>query len=140
MPPRYFTVDQANRLLPEITPLLEALRESQRTLAAYQTTQEELKVKARSNGHNHSEEIAEMARSIQIATKQASDLVSQITAMGIQVKDIEMGLVDFPTIHDGRRVLLCWKLGETAVDYWHEVNTGYGSRQPIQDRDEGRDS
>ena len=140
MPPRYFTVDQANRLLPEITPLLEALRESQRTLAAYQTTQEALKVKARSNGHNHAEEIAEMARSIQIATKQASDLVSQITAMGIQVKDIEMGLVDFPTIHDGRRVLLCWKLGETAVDYWHEVNTGYGSRQPIQDRDEGRDS
>lgn len=140
MPPRYFTVEQANRLLPKITPLLEALRESQRTLAAYQTSQDALKVKARSNGHNHADEIAEMARNIQIATKAASDLVAQITAMGIQIKDIEMGLVDFPTIHKGRRVLLCWKLGEAAVEYWHEVNTGYANRQPIKEEREGRES
>lgn len=131
MPPRYFTVEQANRLLPEVVPLLETLRKHKHSIDSLRREQAALQAKARSNGHNRAAEIADVSGKIERLTNESSDLLARITALGVEVKDIEMGLIDFLSLHGGRRIYLCWKLGEPSVAYWHDLETGYAGRQPI---------
>ena len=57
--------------------------------------------------------------------------LNSINQKGILVKNIEQGLVDFPSIKDGREIYLCWNMGEESIDYWHEIDSGYSGRQPI---------
>jgi hypothetical protein len=52
--------------------------------------------------------------------------------MGCLLRDIDLGIVDFPSIHDGKEVYLCWKLGEESVGFWHEVDAGFAARKPIR--------
>jgi len=59
--------------------------------------------------------------------------VERVQSYGCQLKDMEMGLIDFPAIRDGREVYLCWKLGEEQIGYWHDVEAGYAGRQPLED-------
>ncbi|GIW11788.1 MAG: DUF2203 domain-containing protein [Chloroflexi bacterium] len=131
MPPRYFTVEQANRLLPELIPVLEELRALKRQLDALRAEQSLLQAKARGNGHNQAAEIADLAGRIERLVNESSERIAQITALGVEIKDIELGLVDFLSLHQGRRVYLCWKLGEPSVRYWHTLEGGYAGRQPI---------
>jgi hypothetical protein len=133
MPPRYFTVEQANRLLPELIPLLEDLRALKRQLDALRAEQSLLQAKARGNGHNQAAEIADLAGRIERLVNAMNERIAQITALGVELKDIELGLVDFLSLHQGRRVYLCWKLGEPSVRYWHTLEGGYAGRQPIPD-------
>jgi len=58
-------------------------------------------------------------------------LATEIDAAGCQLKDLDSGLIDFPTVWEGREVFLCWKLGEPRVEYWHEVDAGFAGRQPL---------
>lgn len=60
-----------------------------------------------------------------------SELVDELHAVGVELKDFELGLVDFPAIHQGRDVLLCWKRGEADIGHWHEVDAGLAGRQPV---------
>jgi hypothetical protein len=55
----------------------------------------------------------------------------KIHDLGVELKDPAMGLIDFLALRDGREVYLCWRLGETAIDYWHETDTGFAGRQPL---------
>jgi hypothetical protein len=64
---------------------------------------------------------------------QMAAAVARIDALGITLRDIERGLIDFPALVAGRQVWLCWELGEDAVGYWHELDTGFGSRRPLID-------
>lgn len=57
--------------------------------------------------------------------------IEQIQSIGCQLKDLDTGLVDFPTLYRDREVYLCWKLGEPSIGFWHHVEDGYGGRQPI---------
>lgn len=132
MPPRFFTVEQANRLLPDLIELLERLLASRNDLERLRGVQEALVAKAKSNGHNRADEIAAVRSEMDRAVAAGKDLMQQIQSLGVLVKDIDQGLVDFPCIHAGRRVLLCWRMGEPAVEYWHEFDTGFASRQPIR--------
>jgi hypothetical protein len=59
------------------------------------------------------------------------DLVDRLIALGLQVKDVEAGLVDFPALRDGEEVLLCWRVGEAAVEWWHGHDEGFAGRRPI---------
>jgi hypothetical protein len=68
---------------------------------------------------------------IEAAAKQINSLVDKVQGMGVELKDMEIGLVDFRTIREGREVYLCWKLGEESVSYWHELDTGYAGRKPL---------
>ncbi len=61
------------------------------------------------------------------------ELVEEIHALGCQVKDLEQGLVDFPTRYRGREVLLCWRLGEPKIAYWHAPDEGFAGRKPIDE-------
>ena len=64
------------------------------------------------------------------------ELSSEIDSAGCHIKDLEGGLIDFPTIWEGREVYLCWKLGESEVGFWHEVDAGYAGRQPLKNAPE----
>jgi hypothetical protein len=65
------------------------------------------------------------------ALEQINDHLQKIQELGVLVKDVEMGLCDFPHLHEGRIVYLCWKLGESEVGWWHEIHNGYANRQPL---------
>jgi len=76
-------------------------------------------------------EAEEVRHEYVVNTDQLSDLREELEGVGCEFKDFEMGLVDFPSIRDGREVYLCWKLGEEQVSHWHEVNTGFAGRKPL---------
>jgi len=66
--------------------------------------------------------------------QRAKDAVAEIDAIGVQVKDLDTGLLDFPFSLDGDVVLLCWKMGETRITHWHTVEAGFRGRQPVDER------
>ncbi len=69
------------------------------------------------------------------ALQKVKDAIAEISAIGVQVKDLDMGLLDFPCkVESGEIVLLCWKLGETAITHWHGLEEGYTGRKPIDER------
>jgi hypothetical protein len=129
---RFFDIDAANEALTEVGPLLatladqraELIRLRDRTLAA-QT----------SPGGGPAEIDAEEAQRIRLRMQgivdQMAAAVAQIDRLGITLRDIERGLIDFPALSSGRQVWLCWQLGETDIEYWHELETGFGSRRPL---------
>lgn len=132
---RYFTIDQANRLLPDLIPLLEELRSLKRQLDRLGAEQSQRFEKARSNGHNRVAELADLAAQVEELVNETNDLVARIAALGVELKDIDLGLIDFPSLRHNQRVYLCWKLGEPAVQYWHPVEEGYAGRRPIAGSD-----
>ena len=68
------------------------------------------------------------------AEQRAKDALAEIDSIGVQVKDIDIGLLDFPCEVDGRTILLCWKLGEKSITHWHGTDEGFAGRKPIDER------
>jgi hypothetical protein len=68
---------------------------------------------------------------MQTTSTAINGLIERVSNLGVEVKDLEMGLVDFRAEREGREVYLCWKLGEERVSYWHELHSGYSTRQPL---------
>jgi hypothetical protein len=123
---KYFTVEEANRLIPRLKVIVEGLRRSRQRLLSYRTTAEAVAQKAGGNGGggDASTYLTEYAETFHRG-------LAQLEAMGVVLKDVERGLIDFPHWRDGREVYLCWEVGEGRIDYWHDVDTGYGGRQPL---------
>ena len=133
---RFFDIDTANATLTEVAPLLETLagqraeliRLRDRSLAAGRPA-------GGGTGDATDELDPEEARLIRLRMQgvidQMAAAVARIDALGITLRDIERGLIDFPALVSGRQVWLCWQLGETDVAHWHELDTGFGSRRPI---------
>ena len=129
---KFFDIDAANRALEEVAPLLatladqraELIRLRDRTLAAHAS--------ATGGGPDLEPEEAQRIRlRMQGIVDQMAAAVAQIDALGITLRDIERGLIDFPALASGRQVWLCWELGEEKVEFWHELETGFGSRRPL---------
>jgi hypothetical protein len=132
---RFFDVDDANGALTEVSPLLatladqraELIRLRDQTLAAHGPG---------TSGPAPEIDVAEAQRirlRMQGIVDQMAAAVARIDALGITLRDLERGLIDFPALVAGRQVWLCWELGEDAVGYWHELDTGFGSRRPLID-------
>ena len=73
---------------------------------------------------------AEREKAVQVA----KDTLSEINAIGVQVKDLDIGLLDFPCEVEGRIVLLCWKMGEQSITHWHGTDEGFAGRKPIDEK------
>ena len=130
---RHFTVAEANAMIPELTNLLEQMRSQGQQLAAVHERSAQVNRKLRGNGyHNPNEDtmVADLAQSLQEVLQQG---IGRLSEWGIELKDLEAGLVDFPALREGRTVFLCWQLGEPEVAYWHETTTGFAGRQPLDD-------
>ncbi|MFN0120944.1 MAG: DUF2203 domain-containing protein [Blastocatellia bacterium] len=122
---KLFTVEEANLLLPELRRLIEQIQRQRRVL---QNLAPEIKMAAaRASEGGGSPSGGRYLQSL----RQIRDAAEAIGEMGIQVKDFDMGLCDFPAMHEGRVVLLCWKYGEDAVAWWHDTDSGYSGRQPL---------
>ena len=126
---RYYGIDEANERLAEVRPLLEQLRSDR---AAVARTQREL-VKARqTNGSaEHAEELARRESELRDTARRMQQAVAQLDGWGISLRDIGSGLIDFPALANGRPIWLCWRLGEDDVGWWHEIDSGFDSRQPL---------
>jgi hypothetical protein len=117
-----YSRDEANALLPELTVVLVGLREAVTAAAGHA---EAVRSSAPGNGGStHARAWAEAQQAVE-------DHLAWLGARGIQLKDLQRGLVDFPSVRDGRPVLLCWLLGEPSVDFWHELTTGFAGRRPL---------
>ena len=121
---RHFTREQANELLPQLEPLLRRLRDAKDQLTE-EEAHEALSEAAPSNGGG------EPGREVGEAFLEVRRILDGLTAGGIVVRDIDRGLIDFPSIRDGREVYLCWEFGEDEIGFWHEIEAGYGGREPL---------
>jgi hypothetical protein len=130
--PTYFTLEEATALLPTLRPILERIVMLRARLERTEHDLVSLHWKARTNGHaNHEGSFGDgqSARSELMAEINA-ELV-KIHDLGVELKDPELGLIDFPSVRGDKIVYLCWRLGETAIGYWHDTDTGFASRQPL---------
>ena len=125
--PRLFTLAEANALLPSLVPILTRLRDNLRTLM---TEKVRLARLALQGGVALDPARAAEERVERLETSIAED-IWMVQALGVELKGIDQGLIDFPTLRDGRVVYLCWQLGEGASGFWHEVDGGFGGRQPL---------
>jgi hypothetical protein len=121
---RHFTRGEANALLPQLTALLGQLREAKDELTDSEA-HEALSEAAPANGGG------EQGRQVGVAFIEVRRLLDTVEQAGIVLRDIDRGLVDFPALIDGREVYLCWELGEDEVGYWHNLEGGYGGREPL---------
>jgi hypothetical protein len=132
MTPRYFTRAEAEALLPVVEPVLRDLQRWQAELTALQVDLAAERAKAMGNGHAQRDGDDPLTRARQLERRMAK-AVEELTALGIEIKSLETGLIDFPALRDGRVVLLCWRLGETRIAWWHEIDTGFAGRLPLEE-------
>ena len=129
---RHFTPEEANAALVEVRPLVERLVEQRREHVAALERQEELERKIRGNGGGiPPAELAQATAEVDGVARRLARLVDEIAGHGAQVKDIDSGLIDFPALHHGETVLLCWQLGEDEIAWWHRVDDGFAGRRPL---------
>ncbi|MBI3953102.1 MAG: DUF2203 domain-containing protein [Chloroflexi bacterium] len=128
--PRYFTPEEAAALIPQLSSILLEMQKDKSDLDAKEEELKEAQQRSKSNGHSQARELQAQRAALERLADKLNEGIARIGALGCQLKDIALGLVDFPAVREGKAVLLCWRLGEAAVDHWHEVDTGYGSRQP----------
>jgi hypothetical protein len=128
---RYFTREEAEALLPQIEPLLLDVQRRHSTLVALRQELEALQQRMRGNGHGLHQQLERLQRQHTLALEEVNRLIRRIHAFGCQLKDPAMGLIDFPALRDGREILLCWRLGEEGIHWWHETTTGFLGRQPL---------
>ena len=125
MTARYFTVEEANALLPEIRPLMAELMERR---AKVVSTRGELEPMLESGGDNFG---GPKASEMVLEFMAIERLASGIRSRGCVIRDLNAGLVDFLSERDGREVYLCWRYGEPRVEFYHELNAGFQGRQRI---------
>ena len=136
MADRTFTLDEAHSLLPILESLLRTAIASKKVIELFETEQQALAHRIFLNGGTFLDVVPLARRKAERykAEQRAKDALAEIDSIGVQVKDIEMGLLDFPCMVEGQIVLLCWRLGEKSITHWHGTQEGFASRKPIDAR------
>ena len=124
---KIFTVQEANALLPEVKIILAKIQRAHRKLSKFRDEAKKAS-EAAEQGGGGIQNGAAYATALTELTIQLSDL----EGLGVQLKDFERGLIDFPSLRDGRVVLLCWQMGEgDELEWWHDVDAGFAGRTPL---------
>jgi len=124
---RLFTLSEANHLIPQLNARLGSVRQAKAVLAR---TKEDIRKASAQAQYGGGSAVGPLYIS---SLQQISTNLQAIHEMGVLVKDLEMGLCDFPHLREGRVVFLCWKLGEQEIKWWHETSTGFKDRCPLED-------
>jgi len=136
MADRSFTLDEAQSLLPVLESLLRTAIDGKKLIEAVDAELQDLAHRVFLSG-------GLLVNIIQVARRKAErektiqrvkDALAEIDATGVQVKDLDIGLLDFPCQVEGRTVLLCWKLGEKGITHWHDTSEGFAGRKPIDEK------
>jgi hypothetical protein len=128
---RHFTRAEADALLPMIGPVLEDLRPMQRRMQEVLDALEDDGARMVGNGHGAGQSDTDLQAELQSLRHEMEQRLRFLHGIGVQLKDIEVGIVDFPTRMHDRDVCLCWRLGEPRVSHWHEMDGGYGGRRGL---------
>jgi hypothetical protein len=129
---RYFTPEEASAALAEVAPLVERMVAHRRAHVEALTRQEELEGRIRGNGGGiPPATLAAAAGEVESEARELARVIDEIVDRGAQVKDIDEGLIDFPAVSGGETVLLCWKLGEDEIRYWHTLEDGFAGRREL---------
>jgi hypothetical protein len=126
---KFYTLEEANRLLPELTAMLREMQAAKTEILTHRDELEQLELVAASNGHaRHAEELTAQ---LDVLVRLLDDRLERLAAASIELRDLDDGLLDFPSLRGPRMIWLCWKLGEPRLAYWHDLNTGFASRQRL---------
>jgi hypothetical protein len=134
--PRLFTTLEANALLPELEPVIVRMRAAaQARLAAAEIVQAFARRLESSGGGRPDASEAEAQRELGESVERLRESLETLARLGVQVKDAERGLIDFPSERDGELVELCWLHGEPVVAHWHRLGAGFAGRRPLVEED-----
>jgi hypothetical protein len=131
-----FTLDEAQSLLPVLESLLKRAIDGKRAAEEAESNLSEMSRQIYLSGGMRVN-VAQAARhraEMESQLQHVRDTISEIDAIGVQVKDLDTGLLDFPFRLDGDIVLLCWRMGESSIEHWHTVESGFKGRQPVDER------
>ncbi|HVO81906.1 MAG TPA: DUF2203 domain-containing protein [Terriglobales bacterium] len=136
MSERTFTLQEAQGLLPVLESLLRTAIDGKKLIDAVDAELQDLahRVFLRGGLLLNIVQVARRKAEREKAIQRVKDAIAEIDATGVQVKDLDIGLLDFPCVVDGHTVLLCWKLGEASITHWHGVSEGFAGRKPIDER------
>ena len=127
--PRLFTHEEASALLPVLRPILRKLQEDKRRLDKLHAEIESITPAMATNGY--ATRVTEVEIEMTGIIEEINESISTISGMGVEMKDLDLGLVDFPNLRDDRIVYLCWNVDEPEIAYWHELDAGVAGRQPL---------
>jgi hypothetical protein len=133
---RTFTLEEAQSLLPVLESLLKRAIEGRRSAQAAEANLNEVAQRIYFAGGMkvNTAEVARQRAEMDSQLKRVQESIAEIDAIGVQVKDLEAGLLDFPCRVDDEVVLLCWRMGESAIEHWHTMEAGFQGRQPVDER------
>ena len=132
VPKRLFTPREANSALDEVRPVAERLVSLRARMRELSETQGENILAIGGNGVGYAASDLNSARTeLERLAEEVADVVRELDAIGVVVKDLDLGLLDFPGLRDGEEVELCWQVGEDTVAHWHPLEAGYRGRKPI---------
>jgi len=123
--PRLFTLEQANQLLQTLRPLVDQLIATRDQIVTIRPELNSGVQKALGNGASKATgDLPKLFRKIE-------RLINEVHSYGVLLKDVDQGLLDFPSELEGRVVFLCWRHGEPSVSHWHDLDAGFGGRKPL---------
>jgi hypothetical protein len=133
---KHFTLDEAQSLLPVLESLLNRAIEARRAAEKIGEELQALNHKIFLSGGMFLDvdSLRKRRKAYDAQLQTVKDSLAEIDAIGVQVKDLDTGLLDFPCLVDGETVLLCWKMGESRIEFWHTLDGGFAGRQPLDDR------
>lgn len=131
-----FTLDEAQALLPVLESLLNRATEAKQAAQELDETQQAQMRRIFESGGLFIDvaKVQKRKVTLEALVQRAKDSLEEIDAIGVQIKDLEIGLLDFPCLLEGETVLLCWKRGEARIEFWHRMEEGFRGRQPIDAR------
>jgi hypothetical protein len=131
-----FTLEEAQSLLPVVEALLKRAQESKQAAEVVEAQLSDLAQRIYVAGGMLVDvgAVVKMRAEVETHMQRLRETVNEIDEIGVQVKDLDSGLLDFPCRLDDEIVLLCWRMGETAIDHWHTVEAGFQGRQPVDER------
>src|SRR5438045_2072549 len=136
MSDRTFTLQEAQSLLPVLESLLRVAIDGKKLIESVDHELQELAHRVFLNGGTLVNVVRLSRRKAEgeKAIQRVKDSIAEIDSIGVQVKDLDIGLLDFPCVVDGHVILLCWRLGESAITHWHGESEGFAGRKPIDER------
>jgi hypothetical protein len=131
-----FTLEEAQSLLPVVESLLKRAIEGKQSAEQVDSGLSELARRIYLSGGMRVDvsRVSKLRTEMESHLQRVRESIAEIDAIGVQVKDLEAGLIDFPCSLDGEVVLLCWRIGESSIEHWHTVDSGFQGRQPVDER------
>jgi hypothetical protein len=131
--PRFFTLEQAQRLLPDVG---AAIERAIRLKSAFEEAEAELqsahqRISMMGGAWVDRDRLLEQKQRRHESAAKLKEAIDHVQSFGCLVKDLDIGLIDFPTLYQGEEVYLCWKLGESGIEFWHGVSEGFRGRKKI---------